>query len=299
VRERIRIIGNPISGRGKAARRMEALAALLRRRGCAVEVLQTRQAGDARRFAGDADGVSAIACVGGDGTVNEVVNGLPLGKAPPLSMIPCGTANVLAKELGLPSGLDALARVLTDGREVRWDLGVDRVSGRRFLLFGSAGYDAHVVHVFHAARKGPIAMWQYVLWGLKSVLGYEVPAISVEVDGRPVAKSAAWVTVSNVASYGGPLVFTPHARVDDGVFEVMVLRSRWKRDTVRMFFAAICNYCLRMDYPLVDVDFVKGKRVTVRSACRVPVQIDGDPAGHLPADFEIVPGGISILAPLR
>jgi YegS/Rv2252/BmrU family lipid kinase len=297
VRDRIKIIANPISGRGRAAALARAVVQRLKQKGCTVDLQETRRAGDARLLAGDVRGFSVVACIGGDGTVNEVVNGLPDGEVPPLAMIPSGTANVLAKELGLPGSVDGLTRVLLEGREVRWDLGIERHSGRKFLLFASAGYDAHVVHVFHAARTGPIRMWQYFAWGLRSLLDYSVPRIAVEADGREVTSEAAWVQVSNVASYGGPLIFTPHARVDDGHFEVMIQHARHKRDTVRMFFAAICNYVLRIDYPLADVSFVKAHRVRLWSDAPVPVQVDGDPGGHLPADLEIVPGGIRILAP--
>lgn len=214
-------------------------------------------------------------------------------------MVPCGTANVLAKELGLPRSVGRLADLVTDGREIRWDVGVDRESGRKFLLFGSAGYDAHVVHVFHAARQGPIQMWQYILWGLKSILDYRIPRLRVELDGKPLADDASWVQVSNVSCYGGPLVFTPHAKADDGSFEVMVLHARCRRDVVRMFWAALLGYLLGVEYALHDATFHRARRVRIEAAdgAPVPVQIDGDPGGHLPVDFEIVPGGIRILAP--
>jgi len=299
VRSRILVIANPVSGRGKGAHLAREFLRRLRERGCDVDFRETGRPGDARRFAGEAAGFSAVVCVGGDGTVNEVVNGLPPGDAPPLAMVPCGTANVLAKELGLPRDPARLADLVADGREVRWDLGVDRAGGRRFLLFGSAGYDAHVVHVFHAARRGPIRMWQYVLWGLRSILDYRVPRLRVEIDGRPLGADASWVQVSNVSSYGGPLVFTPRAKADDGAFEVMVLRSNRRRDVVRMFWRAILGHFLGLDLPLGGVTFHRARRVRLEAADGqpVPVQVDGDPGGSLPADFEIVPGGIRILAP--
>lgn len=296
MRERIRIIANPVSGKGRGIRKAREVAELLRARGCAAELVETRQAGDARRLASEADGCAAVAAVGGDGTVNEVLNGLPDG--PAIAMIPSGTANVLAKELGLPRSPAGLARVLADGREIRWDLAVDRVSGRKVLLFASAGYDAHVVHVFHAARKGPIRMWQYILWGLKGILGFEAPRIAVELDGRTVATDASWVQVSNVAAYGGPLVFTPRARPDDGRFEVMVLRGGGRRDVVRMFWRGVVGWALGIDLRLGGLSFHGARRVRLSSTQGlVPVQVDGDPGGHLPVDLELVPGGARVLAP--
>ena len=299
MRSPILVIANPVSGRGKGARMARELLERLREKGCTVDFRETQRAGDARRAAGDAAGYAAVACIGGDGTVNEVVNGLPPGGAPPLTMAPCGTANVLAKELGLPRDPGRLADLIAGGPEVRWDLGVDRASGRRFLLFASAGYDAHVVHLFHAARRGPVQMWQYILWGLRSIFRFRVPRLRVEIDGRPFEGGASWVQVSNVAAYGGPLVFTPRARADDGAFEVRVLRPGHKRDVVRMFWGAILAHLFGFHPDLGGVTFLRARRVKLESAggAPVPVQVDGDPGGFLPADFEIVPGGIRVLAP--
>ncbi len=299
MRQRVKIIANPVSGRGKGALLGTAVAELLRARGCAAELSETRQAGDARASASQAAGFQAVAALGGDGTVNEVLNGLPDRDPPALAMIPCGTANVMAKELGIPRSPEGIARMLLEGREIPWDLAVDRVSGRKHLLFLSAGYDAHVVHVFHAARRGPIAMWQYVWWGLTSILEFEVPRIVVELDGRLVASDASWVQVSNVAAYGGPLCFTPNARPDDGRFEVLVFRGRGRSGVVRMFWRALVGWLLGVDLTLGGLDFHEARRVRLTSDDGRPVsaQVDGDPAGQLPADLEVVPGGVRVLAP--
>jgi diacylglycerol kinase (ATP) len=299
VRDRVRIIVNPVSGKGKALRLAEQVTALLRGQGCEVDLQPTRKSGDARTFAAGGQGFAAIAATGGDGTVNEVLNGLPAGNPPALAMIPSGTANVFAKELRLPRDAAGLAGVLRDGREIPWDLGVERTGGRKFLLFASAGYDAHVVHIFHAARTGPIRMWQYVYWGLKSILGYDAPRIAVEIDGTAVEPDAAWVMITNVASYGGPLVFTPDAKPDNQTFEVMIQRGRRKRDVIRMFLAAITRRFTGARLPQKGVTWHQARRVRLTSADGrpVPVQMDGDPGGHLPGDFEVVPGGIRVLAP--
>jgi len=307
VRDRIKIIANPFSGGGRARRVARVLLERLRARGCHIDLVETQKAGDARLRAAEVDGYSAVGCIGGDGTVNEVLNGLPERGAPPLAMIPCGTANVMAKALRLPRSVEGLARVLTDGREIAWDLGVDRLSGRRFLLFASAGYDAHVVHLFHAARRKPVKvwsyalynMWLYIVWGMKSIAEFTAPRIEVDLDGTKLTSDATWVQVSNIASYGGPLVFTPHARPDDGAFEVMVQRAPRRRDVIRMFWAAILNFLFGMNYRMPDVTFHRARRVRLASADGrpVPLQVDGDPGGQAPADFEVVPGGVRVLAP--
>jgi len=305
VRDRIKIIANPFSGGGRARRVARELLDRLRARGCTVDLVETQKAGDAREKAAEVAGYAAVGCIGGDGTVNEVLNGLPESGAPPLAMIPCGTANVLAKELRLPRSVEGLARVLTEGREICWDLGVDRVGGRRFLLFASAGYDAHVVHLFHAARRKPVKvwsyalynMWLYIVWGMKSIAEYVPPRMEVELDGRRIASDATWVQVSNIASYGGPLVFTPRAKPDDGTFEVMIQRAPHRRDVFRMFWGAILNFLFGAELGGVDVTFHTARRVQVASADGrpVPVQVDGDPGGHAPVDWQLVPGGVRVL----
>lgn len=302
MRDRVKIIVNPVSGKGKALRLAEAVAGVLKTRGCDVHLQQTQKGGDAKHFATESAGCAAVAATGGDGTVNEVLNGLPLNGAPggpALAMIPSGTANVLAKELKLPRTAGDLARMLGEGQATTWDLGVDRVGGRRFLLFASAGYDAHVVHIFHAARTGPIAMWQYLWWGLKSILAYDVPKISVELDGSKVADDAAWVLVSQVSKYGGPLVLTPGAKPGRGTFEVMVQRGRGRWNVVRIFWSALLGWMIGWKARPADVSFHAAKHIKLASADgrEVPVQMDGDPGGRLPVDLELVPGGIKVVGP--
>lgn len=305
----VKIIANPFSGGGRAGRLARRVAERLRRRGRRVEVHETRFPGDARRSAAESGGWAALGCGGGDGTVNEVVNGLPETGAPPLFMIPGGTANVLAKELGLPRRAQDVARLVEEGRAVAWDLGRERASGRRFLLFAGAGYDAHVVHVFHAVRRRPAGvgtssfwnMVRYVIWGLKSILGYPIPRIAVRLDGALLTREAAWVHVANVASYGGPLVFTPRARPDDGRFEVLVQHARRHRDILRVFWAALLARLFGRMPRMRDVTFHAARQVQLESADGrpVPVEVDGDPGGFLPAEFEILPGAVRILAPPR
>lgn len=294
---RIKLIANPASGRGKAARLAELVRHRLEERGFHVEYRATRQRGDASRFAGDSRGYTAIACIGGDGTINEVINGLPKEGSPPIAAIPSGTANVLAKQIGLPWVVEDVTDVIADGRVATWDIGVNRLTGQRFLLFASAGYDAHVAHLFHEQRQGRVHMAHYIWWGLKLIVSYRAPKISVEVDGTRVDDAAALVQVANVADYGGPLVFAPHAKADDGVFEVLIQRGRRKRDTLRIFFSALVSYLFRRYYSMKDVVFVKGRRVRLWSTGNVPVQIDGDPAGHLPLDLEVIRGGLRLLIP--
>lgn len=301
VRKRIRIISNPASGQGRAGRRAREVMLRLVERGCAVEVVETQRPGDASRIAFEARSVDALVAVGGDGTINEVANGFSTAPHPPLGIIPSGTANVLAKEIGLPRHPARLADVIASGREILWDEGRIRPGDRRFLLFVSAGFDAQVVHEFHRQRDGRIRMSDYVAWGVRTYLGCKIPKIRVELDGVPVAGEAAWVVVSNVRSYGGPIVFTPGARYDDGRFQVMIQRRRHKADTAHLFGASLLAWAFGSNARPADVTLHDARAVRLASADGhpVPLQVDGDPGGFLPADLEIVPAGLRILGPAQ
>jgi YegS/Rv2252/BmrU family lipid kinase len=291
---RILIIANPISGRGKSSRRAARIARLLQERGCTVDLRSTVRAGDAVRLAGDAAGCAAVVAVGGDGTINEVLNGLPT-HAPPLGIVPTGTANVMAKELGLPRRLGALAQVIARGHHTFWDLGINRTTGRKFLLFASAGFDAAIVRRFLSERGGTIRMSDYIAWGLRSLPDFEAPVIRVEVDGRLIEPRASWVEVANVAAYGGPLVLAPQALPTDGLFDVMIQTAHRRRDAMRLMFAGLWRYGLRRPYPMRDLRLVRGRHVRLGAEGEPALQLDGDPAGALPATFELIPRAVRVL----
>jgi YegS/Rv2252/BmrU family lipid kinase len=270
-------------------------------RGCSVEVVETRHPGDASRIAFEARSVDALVAVGGDGTINEVANGFPTSPHPPLGIIPSGTANVLAKEIALPRSPPDLADVIASGREIAWDAGRIRPGDRRFLLFVSAGFDAQVVHAFHKRRDGRIRMSDYLAWGVRTYMECQIPKIRVELDGQRVADEAAWVVVSNVRSYGGPIVLTPDAKFDDGRFEVMIQRRRHKADTAHLFGASVLAWAFGVDARPADVTRHSARKVKLTPADghRVALQVDGDPGGFLPVELEVEPGGVRILGPAQ
>lgn len=262
---------------------------------CHVDYCRTQRRGDARAFAADSADYDVVACAGGDGTVNEALNGMPERGAPPLAMIPLGTANVLAKELRLPRDPVGLARVIARGRPVAWDVGIERRSDHKFALMASAGFDAHVVDRFLSNRRGPIRMSQYVEWGLYSLLSYRPEPIRVEVDGALVEERASWVLVANCAAYGGPLRFARRARVDDGLFDVMIQRALKPRDALRLMWSGLYQELARRPYAMRDMRTLRGRRVVLSSDARVPLQMDGEAWGELPVEFEILPGAARML----
>ena len=293
---RVHIIANPVSGRGRAARILPRLEAALREGGGVVEVVRTGGRGDAAAAARAAAGADAVVAVGGDGTVNEVLNGLPPG-GPALGVLATGTANVLAKELGLPREPEALARAVRAGRTRAWDVGVRGETGQKFLLMAGAGFDAAIVHGFHATRRGTIRMSQYLAWGLRYLTCYRHPTLAVEIDGAPVPGPVHFALVNNAAEYGGPLRLSAGARPDDGVFQVLLFRSPRTRDAGRLYLQAF--FASVFDGPLhvPGAEFRPARRVRITADDPVPLQIDGDPAGFLPATLTLHPAAVRLIVP--
>ena len=151
---RVLVIGNPVSGGGRSGRLLERLVRSLEQKGHAVDVFLTEGAGEARRRAEQLEaGADRLVVVGGDGTLNEVLNGLPDPSRIPLTQLATGTANLLAHDLRLPFSVSGMTRLLENGSVRRLDMGLAR--DRRFLLVVSAGFDAMVTHEVQANRSGP------------------------------------------------------------------------------------------------------------------------------------------------
>ena len=307
-RRRVFIFANPIAGRGRGADIARRLYARLGTEGYDVEaVLERPDAFDLGRLQGDSM-PSAAVVIGGDGTLRAVAHRLfldreasatdPGADSPPLLVVPLGTANLMGRHLGIhwhPETLpDQVAAALARRRVVRLDTG--RVNGRLFLLMAGVGFDAHVVHELDRMRRGPIQFASYVAPTLLALGAYAFPSLTVTVDGRSVfGPEPAVAFVGNLPEYGTGFPILPHARADDGVLDVCVLPCRSRGDLMRLFLKAAVGEHVKSE----GVVYVKGRHVRVDSpdALRVPIQVDGDPAGHTPADIDLLPIRLPFIVP--
>ena len=287
------LIANPVAGRGAAARALPRVIELLKEGGIDPAVLETSRPGDGRRFASrlapDAD--LAIA-VGGDGTVNEVVGGLidgGLGRVP-VGVIPFGTGNVVAKELGIPLDPAAAARAVADGAPARLDVGT--AGGRYFLFACGAGFDAEVVRRFSRSRAGAVRMVRYVPEIVRALVAYDFPEITVELDGEALPGAWSQVLVANMRQYGGPLVVAAGADPSDGLLDVVLMRGRGAS-----YLRHMAGAYLGGRSGARGVRTLRGKRVALRSGSRVPLHVDGDAASFLPVECGILPGAALLIRP--
>jgi diacylglycerol kinase family enzyme len=296
------LIRNPTAGRRRRGL-VDAVVLHVRAAGWTVDVVDTGAVGDARRLAEacDAGRYGVIAVAGGDGTINEVVNGLARrrGPAPPLAIVPLGTANVLAHELGVDRSAATIARTILSGREVLVHPGEASGSGdpRCFSLMAGAGFDAKVVAGVSADLKRRFGKAAYVWRSLIETRRYRPVRYAVEIDGRRY--EAASVIVTRGRHYAGPYVVAPGAALSEPLLHVCLF-ERWGRShTLRFGLALLMGRLPRAGGYRV----VAGRDVRLSvlhdagEAGRQPVQIDGDDALTLPVSIGLSAGALRLLRP--
>jgi YegS/Rv2252/BmrU family lipid kinase len=290
--ERVLLVGNPISGGRKVGRWFDAVAREFARTDLRVEEVVTQFAGHGRQSANNHGSRHAlVVAFGGDGTFNEVLNGADLERST-LAIVPAGTGNVLAKELGMARHPLRAARQLMRGRLVRLDVG--RCNGRRFICIFGAGVDASVVRMVHAARGDRLTQLHYVPHAARALLQRVPWRIAVEADGRALAEGLDQVNVGNTHSYGGPMEMTPAAGPADGLLDVMCMPRLGPADVAGL---TACGF-LRSLHRTPAVTYGRARRVRVTAGRDgVPYQIDGEAAGVLPAELSVEPGAVQVLVP--
>jgi YegS/Rv2252/BmrU family lipid kinase len=277
----------PPRGRGLA---MARIADALRGRGLRVTVTATTGPGEASRLAREAAeaGAECVVVNGGDGTVNEAMQGL-VGGTTPLGVWPGGTANVLARELGLPHEPDALADMLAAGRTRRVSVG--QAGERYFLLMAGIGLDAAVVRDVSPAFKRFTGEGAYWLAGFKQLTDWRPTRFVVEVDGQ--VHTATFAVVANAASYGGGFRFAPLARMDDELLDLCLFDSDRRHQFARYLAAARSGAHLS----LPGVTYLRSRQAAVHGGEDQYVQVDGELLGPLPVTFKSVPAALSLIVP--
>jgi len=284
------IVANPIAGRGKGAEAARELEEGLRQLGVPTAVQLTRTRGDAQEMVASCDPeVDLVVAVGGDGTLREVLEGLNDAEVP-VGILPLGTANVLAHELGLPRDVHATLEILAEKHTRKVD--VATVNGELSFMVTGVGVDAMTVREVERSRRGPITKFSYFGPVLRTLSRYRAPRLKVEVDGEGLPEEYGLVLVSNTINYGGLLNLDAETRLDDGRFEVYLFRAQtiW----------ALLAYGLRGllgRLPGGLGELRRARSVKITAAEPVPYQIDGDYRGETPLDITVSDCPVRLLVP--
>ncbi|MEI7608248.1 MAG: diacylglycerol kinase family protein [Rhodospirillaceae bacterium] len=284
------VVFNPAAG--ARHRRVEKVLQGLCALGCRPELLRTTRRGDAEDAAREAGGLGfdLIVAAGGDGTINELANGLVTAADPlPLAILPLGTANVLAAEIGLKATVPAVMSMIANGRSRRIHLG--RAGERHFLLMASAGLDAAVVNGVDLKFKRQVGQLAYGVEAVRQVFDYRFPELTATIDG--VVHTARMVVVCRAGCYGGPFKAAPEADITGDRLHVVMFKRGGPLSLMRYVAALALGGLDR----LADVLVVAGQSVAVGGPNGAPLQADGDILGALPIEISVSSRTIELLMP--
>ncbi|HKE34232.1 MAG TPA: diacylglycerol kinase family protein [Candidatus Acidoferrum sp.] len=301
------MIHNPNAGNGggHARRRLlDKARHIFATRGIDAELAETTGPGHAIEIAARAAEENrglVIAC-GGDGTLNEIVNGLAThhnGHRVPLALLPGGTANILAKELDLPWNIPMAAQKLVHGevKEIALGLAIPLEQPEKkkyFLSVAGAGPDGAIVYSIDLGLKSRVGILSYWWAGLRQVFGYKFPHFRVTSSGRKI--DASLVIVGRTQNYGGPFKITTEADLFEDHFEILTLATR----SGLRYLSYLPSLWLNKLRGTEGVEFFKSDSVLCEPLDSNPVyaQIDGEPLARLPVEFRIVPRALKLLVPI-
>jgi diacylglycerol kinase (ATP) len=290
--DKLFVIFNP-AARGEKTQRVRKF--LESKAGPSVILAPTQRAGDARLLAARAvqEGFPIIVAAGGDGTINEVVNGIGTSGAA-LGVLPLGTVNVFAQELRIPRRMDAAWHIIQTGATRTIDLACAEASGamRYFVQLAGVGFDAQAVRDASWELKKKIGPLSYVWAGLKT-LSTTLAQVEVSVNGSGPRAAGAAVLVGNGRFYGGRFALFPKARMDDGLLDVCVFESCGYLDVLRYGQGILRG----VHIDLGDVEYFQAERLVCTAPSTTPFELDGEDAGDAPVTFSVVPRALQVIVP--
>ena len=282
------VILNPAARSEKAKRwraRVESVA-----RGCVI--CATSRAGEAETLARHAaqEGFEKIVAAGGDGTINEVVNGLA-GSNAALGLLPIGTMNVFATELGLPAHDLALCWQIIQGEHTRL-VDLPSANGKFFVQLAGVGLDAQVVKETSLTLKRSFGPLSYLI-SAAQIAAREPPRLFLESENSPIDEGS-FVLVGNGRLYGGPFPFFKQAIIDDGLFDVVVFKQLGYLEIIKYLQDVVFSSEIRVP----EIEYFQTRRLRVTSDREVPVELDGELVGNCPVEFQVRERTLRVLTPV-
>ena len=281
------VILNPAARSEKAKRwraRVESVA-----RGCVI--CATSRAGEAEALARHAaeEGFEKIVAAGGDGTINEVVNGLA-GSNAALGLLPIGTMNVFATELGLPAHDLQLCWNIIQGENTRL-VDLPSANGKYFVQLAGVGLDAQVVKETSLTLKRNFGPLSYLI-SAAQIAARQPPRLFLESENCPI-EEGSFVLVGNGRLYGGPFPFFKHAIIDDGLFDVIAFKQLGYLEIIKYLQDVVFSSEIRVP----EIEYFQTRRLRVTSDSEVPVELDGELVGSCPVEFQVQERTLRVLVP--
>jgi diacylglycerol kinase (ATP) len=292
------LIANPTSGSYLPnAAQIQETVAILRKQGWDAQLRLTQQAGDTTKFAREAveQGIDVVVAIGGDGTVNEVIQALA-GSQTALAVLPAGTVNVWARETGIPLDLIAAREILLHGQKKRIDLG--QINGRYFLLMTTLGLDAEITHAVEKKFVKRLGILGYLLIGARLGMQYAAFRFILELNGHSTKNNALQIIIGNTQLYAGAIKYTWQAKCDDGTLDICIIYKQNIFGRVAMLW----DFLLRRKQRRQWIRYETGSTIKIHTRKAVAVQMDGEPFGYTQADgsptvISVVPATLNVIVP--
>jgi len=292
----IRIIINPAAGKGESI--LPIINASMKEAGIKWEASITHKAGDAIQFAQAAlkEGIDALAVYGGDGTLMEAISGL-IGSEIPLVILPGGSANIMAAELGIPADLKEACTLLSRGPLETKTIDVGQFDKRYFIVRISIGFEADVVKGADRQTKNKIGIFAYFLSAVRALKITKKAVYHLKIDGQEHEVGGLICLITNTGNLGfSSISFDKHIDVSDGFLDVVVVRKA----NLSLFKLMVVTF-LKRERPdnLELVEHWQGKDISVSSSPKQAVQCDGEVLEKIPLHIKIIPGAIKVLVPKK
>jgi YegS/Rv2252/BmrU family lipid kinase len=289
---RIYAVINPAAGQDQPI--LKTLNAACRTAGVDYEVFITKETGDGRRFAQQAvkDGVDTVVVNGGDGTVMEVASGL-VGSEIPLAIIPGGTANVIASELGIPGDLVEASALAVKADGFVWPVDMGKIGENYFMLRASMGFEAVMVEGADRELKDRIGVLAYTFSALQALADPPIARYHLELDGESADTEGLTCIIANSGAMGTPgLKLSPNIFINDGLLDVLVVR---KADLPALISLAASMVGGKENQS--NMQHWQVKEATISSDPPQQLQLDGEMIGQTPITVKVIPRAVRVIVP--
>jgi diacylglycerol kinase (ATP) len=290
---KIAIIANPVSGGGRAYRRIKNYVREFRHPDWEIEIVDTHSPEHAGMLARELmqKPPDLLGICGGDGTINEVASHVPQ-PACPVALIPTGTANVVARELGIPlSPVRALEVALKMRAVRRVDLGSLDGGSRRFLFVAGIGFDAYVVASVRPKLKKKVGMAAYAAAIISCLRNYPFPSFDVVIEDQRYAATSC--LACNAKSYGGGLTFCPDADMSDGMLDILILKGKRRLALAAFLLQAWCGRPANLSW----VCRLRARTLRIEGGEGALVEADGELAGRPPIEISLTDAVFPLVIP--
>ncbi|MBU1078179.1 MAG: diacylglycerol kinase family lipid kinase [Spirochaetes bacterium] len=287
------VIINPAAGKMQINKFLNLSKSYFKKYKIKYEYSLTASQGDASRLAHKAvqDKYDIVFAAGGDGTVNEVANGIMSSSKTVLGIIPLGTVNILSLELNIPQNPLKALDLIFEGRVNNIDIG--KANDKYFVLMAGCGFDSYAIYRVNLKLKKYLGAIAYIFAGLYSAIKYKPKKININIDNHRIDDVGYFVVAENAGSYGGMFKLAPYADFNDGLLDVCVFKKYGFFEVIRYFWGIALGQ--HMDFP--DVRYYQCRNVELFSDENVLLHTDGELIGSLPVSVTVNKERLKILVP--